>query len=248
MISRSATTTVKIILLVLFITRQVDTSAQLKYPAPVEGDYTISNFSFASGETMPALRMHYTTIGRPVTDAHGHTTNAVIIMHGTTGSGRNFLTEAFASNLFAKGQLLDAEKYFIILPDAIGHGGSSKPSDGLHMRFPKYTYDDMVKADYLLITQGLNVNHLRLVMGTSMGAMHSWVWGETYPDFMDALMPLASNPVPIAGRNRVIRKMMTDSIRSDPEWQNGDYTKQPHGLVAAIYGLLVMGSSPLQWQ
>jgi homoserine O-acetyltransferase len=249
MISRSATTTVKIVLLILFIAPQVNTSAQLKYPAPVEGDYTISNFSFASGETLPALRMHYTTIGRPLTDAQGHTTNAVIIMHGTTGSGRNFLSEAFAGNLFAKGQLLDAEKYFIILPDAIGHGRSSKPSDGLHMRFPKYTYDDMVKADYQLVTQHLGIDHARLVMGTSMGGMHSWIWGYTYPGFMDALFPLASLPVEIAGRNRIQRKMAIDLIKMDPEWKGGEYIKQPVvGLTGAISSMIFMTSSPLQWQ
>src|SRR5262249_29949037 len=171
------------------------------WPTPVEGDFVARNFSFASGESLPELRLHYTTIGTPARDAGGRVSNAVLIMHGTGGSGRGFLSQSFAGRLFGPGQLLDATKFFIILPDGIGHGKSSKPSDGMHMKFPKYTYDDMVKAQYLLVTEGLKVDHLRLVMGTSMGAMHTWVWGYSHPDFMDALMPLASNPVEIAGRN-----------------------------------------------
>ncbi len=169
-------------------------------------------------------------------------------MHGTGGTGSGFLGAGFGGQLFEEGQLLDGNRNFIILPDAIGHGKSSKPSDGLHAKFPKYTYEDMVVAQYRLLTERLGVNHLRLVMGTSMGAMHTWMWGEMYPDFMDALMPLASNPVQIAGRNRVIRKMIMDSITKDPEWKNGEYTKQPPGLVAALYGLMIMTSTPLQWQ
>jgi homoserine O-acetyltransferase len=223
--------------------------AQKKYPDPVEGDYMIKEFRFASGESLPQLRMHYTTIGQPVKDASGRTTNAVLIMHGTTGSGRNFLTDNFAGKLFGPAQILDASRYFIILPDAIGHGKSSKPSDGMHMRFPAYNYDDMVKADYQLITEGLHINHLRLVMGTSMGGMHSWVWGYTYPDFMDALLPLASLPVEIAGRNRIQRKMAIDLIKQDPQWQNGEYAKQPVlGMRGAISSLIFMTSAPLRWQ
>ena len=164
------------------------------YPSPVEGDYTIKDFKFRSGESLPELRLHYSTIGTPAKDNSGVVRNAVLIMHGTGGTGAQFLSPQFANVLFGPGQLLDATKYFIILPDAIGHGGSSKPSNGLHMKFPHYTYDDMVLAQYRLITEKLGVNHLRLVMGTSMGGMHTWVWGETYPDFMDALMPLASLP------------------------------------------------------
>jgi homoserine O-acetyltransferase/O-succinyltransferase len=216
--------------------------APARYPAPVEADFIVRNFRFASGETLPQLRLHYTTIGTP-----GHD-NAVLIMHGTTGSGRGFLSPSFAGQLFGPGQLLDATKYFIILPDGIGHGKSSKPSDELRMKFPKYTYDDMVKAQYLLMTEGLHLDHLRLVMGTSMGAMHTWVWGYTYPGFMDALMPLASLPVEIAGRNRMMRKMIIDDVESDPEWKQGEYTAQPHGLIPAIHILLLMTSSPLQWQ
>ena len=157
------------------------------------------------------------------------------------------MSDQFAGALFKTGQLLDAAKYFIIFPDGIGHGQSSKPSDGLRARFPHYGYNDMVTAQYRLLTEGLGVNHLRLVMGTSMGGMHTWVWGEKYPDFMDALMPLASLPVQIAGRNRMMRRMVIDPIRNDPEWNNGEYKSQPRGLTTAIYTLLFMTSSPLQW-
>ncbi len=213
------------------------------YPDPVEGDWTAKDFHFTTGEVLPELKLHYTTIGKPQGG------NAVLIMHGTTGTGRGFLSETFAGHLFGPGQLLDAQKYYIILPDAIGHGKSSKPSDGLHMRFPKYTYDDMVRAQHLLVSEGLGVNHLRLVMGTSMGAMHTWVWGEMYPDFMDALMPLASQPVEIAGRNRMLRKMIVEAIEQDPEWNHGDYTQPPlRGLIAAMYVMSFMTSSPLQLQ
>ena len=222
--------------------------AQANYPAPVEADYVARNFAFASGETLPELRLHYTTIGTPVRDAGGTVRNAVLIMHGTGGSGRGFLSQNFAGQLFGPGQLLDATKYFIILPDGIGHGRSSKPSDGLHLKFPKYSYDDMVKAQYLVVTEGLKVNHLRLVMGTSMGAMHSWVWGYRYPGFMDALLPLASNPAEIAGRNRMMRQMIIDDITGDPEWKQGEYTAQPRGLAAAARILMLMTSVPLQWQ
>jgi homoserine O-acetyltransferase len=219
------------------------------YPAPVEADYVARNFTFTTGETLPELKLHYRTIGQPMRDASGVVRNAVLILHGTGGSGGGFLNQTFAGGLFGDGQLLDAKKYFIVLPDGIGHGKSSKPSDGLHARFPKYTYDDMVRSQHLLLTDGLKVNHLRLVMGTSMGAMHCWVWGETYPDFVDGLVPLASAPTEIAGRNRVMRKMIVDSITRDPAWKNGDYSEQPRqGLAAAINILMMMTSSPLQWQ
>lgn len=222
--------------------------AAANYPDPVEGDWVAKDFRFTTGEVLPQLRLHYTAIGTPEREG-GIVRNAVLIMHGTTGSGRGFLSEQFAGHLFGPGQLLDAQKYYIILPDAIGHGKSSKPSDGLHMRFPKYTYDDMVRADYLLLTEGLKVNHLRLAMGTSMGAMHTWVWGEMYPEFMDALMPLASQPVEIAGRNRMMRKMIIDAIEHDPDWKNGEYTTPPvHGLTCAMYVMSIMTSSPLQMQ
>ncbi len=218
------------------------------FPAPREGDFKIRNFEFASGEVLPDLNLHYTTIGQPQRDAAGSIRNAVLIMHGTTGRGGGFLSDRFAGALFGPGQLLDAERYFIILTDAIGHGRSSRPSDGLHMAFPRYTYDDMVLAQYRLLTEHLGVDHLRLVMGTSMGGMHTWVWGYTYPEFMDALMPLASLPVEIAGRNRMLRKMIIDSVRNDPEWNGGEYVEQPPGLISAMHPLIFMVSSPLQWQ
>jgi homoserine O-acetyltransferase len=224
-------------------------AGQVNYPAPVEGDFVIDSFQFKSGEVLNNLNLHYTTIGKPTRGADGKVNNAVLIMHGTTGNGGGFLSPLFAGNLFGPSQLLDATRYFIILPDAIGHGKSSKPSDGLHMKFPRYNYDDMVRGDYLLLTEKLNVDHLRLVMGTSMGGMHTWVWGYTYPGFMDALCPLASLPVEIAGRNRIQRKMMIDLIEMDPEWKGGEYESQPKaGLSGAILGMMFMVSSPLQWQ
>ncbi|HEY0782500.1 MAG TPA: alpha/beta fold hydrolase [Thermoanaerobaculia bacterium] len=216
--------------------------------SPVEGDCVLHDFRFKSGESLPELRLHYTTLGEPQRDAAGHVRNAVLVLHGTTGSGYNFLTEAFGGHLFRSGQLLDAATHFLVLPDGIGHGRSSRPSDRLHMRFPKYGYDDMVAAQHQLLTQCLGVDHLRLVMGTSMGAMHTWVWGETYPDFMDALLPLASLPVEIAGRNRMLRKMAIDAIETDPEWKGGEYAAEPHGLLGAIDVLLFMTSCPLEQQ
>ena len=215
---------------------------------PTQGDFIIRNFKFDSGEVMPELKLHYRTLGTPRRNSQGVVTNAVLIMHGTGGSGGGFMSDQFAGSLFKPGQLLDAAKYFIILPDGIGHGQSSKPSDGLRARFPHYGYNDMVFAQYRLLTEGLGVNHLRLVMGTSMGGMHTWVWGEKYPGFMDALMPLASLPVQIAGRNRMMRRMVIDPIRQDPTWNNGNYKSQPQGLTTAIYTLLFMTSIPLQWQ
>lgn len=211
-----------------------------------EGDFTIPAFRFSSGETLAELRLHYTTLGAPARDASGRVNNAVLIMHGTTGNGRGFLSATFGGQLFGAGQPLDAGRYYIILPDAIGHGKSSKPSDGLRARFPRYDYDDMVRADYQLLTEHLKVDHLRLVMGTSMGGMHTWVFGTMYPDFMDALMPLASAPVEIAGRNRMFRAMVIDAIRNDPEWQDGNYSKPIRGLIAAQYSMYMMTSSPLQ--
>lgn len=223
--------------------------AQARYPAPVEGDFVLPKFRFESGETLPALNLHYTTVGQPRKDKAGKVVNAVLVMHGTTGAGQNFLSEQFAGHLFGPGQLLDAARYYLILPDAIGHGKSSKPSNGLRMKFPKYTYDDMVVADYRLLTEKLGVGHARLVMGTSMGGMETWVWGYKYPDFMDALMPLASLPVEIAGRNRMLRKMAIDLIEMDPAWQRGEYTAEPKvGLTGAESSLIFMTSSPKQMQ
>ncbi|CAN5913910.1 alpha/beta fold hydrolase [soil metagenome] len=212
------------------------------------GDFTIRDFHFASGETLPDLKLHYRTLGKPMRDASGVVRNAVLIMHGTTGAGTQFLTASFANELFGGGQPLDTTRYYIILPDGIGHGLSSKPSDGLHARFPHYTYDDMVDADHRLLTEHLGVNHLRIVMGTSMGGMHSWVFAERYPDFMDAAVPLASVPTQIAGRNRMIRRMAMDDIRNDPEWKGGEYTSPPPGLRGALQMLYMMTSAPLVQQ
>ena len=198
---------------------------------------------------MPEVRMHYSTLGKPAKDASGRTTNAVLILHGTGGSGHSLLRPIFAGVLFGPGQLLDANKYFIILPDNVGHGQSSKPSDGMRAHFPQYDYADMIALQKELVEKGLGVNHLRLVMGTSMGCMHSWMWGETYPDFVDALMPLACLPVQIAGRNRIWRKMVIDGVQQDPEWKNGDYTTEPRAaLEIAIDFLLIAGSAPLHMQ
>jgi homoserine O-acetyltransferase/O-succinyltransferase len=213
-----------------------------------DGDYELHDFHFHSGETLPKLKLHYRTLGTPQRDPNARVTNAVLILHGTGGSGQQFLTPQFAGVLLGPGQLLDASQYFIILPDGIGHGSSSKPSDGLRGRFPHYDYDDMVAAQYAVVTQALGVNHLLLVIGTSMGCMHAWIWGERYPEFVDGLVPLACQPVEIAGRNRVMRKMIMDSITADPEWKNGNYSEQPRGLRSAIYISLLMGSIPLQWQ
>jgi homoserine O-acetyltransferase/O-succinyltransferase len=219
------------------------------WPTPKQGDYVAKDFHFKDGSTLPELRLHYRTIGQPHRDAAGHVDNAVLIMHGTGGAGTQFLGQRFAGVLFVPGGLLDAAKYFIILPDDIGHGGSSKPSDGMHAHFPKYDYDDMVLGEYLVVTKGLGLDHLRLIMGTSMGCMHAWVWGETYPGFADALMPLACMPVQIAGRNRMTREMAMDAITSDPEWMGGEYKTQPvQGIKTAVDMLLIMGSSPLQMQ
>jgi homoserine O-acetyltransferase len=212
---------------------------------PAEGDAVFKNFRFTSGETLPELRMHYRTYGAPRKDANGIVRNAVLIMHGTGGTGGQFSGRNFAGELFGPGQPLDAAKYYIILPDDIGHGRSSKPSDGLRAKFPRYGYVDMVEAEYRLVTEGLGINHLRLVMGTSMGGMHTWMWGSKYPDFMDALMPLASLPMQIAGRNRAWRRVVIDAIRNDPEWRNGEYTTQPQSLRTAAQMLWLVGSNPI---
>jgi homoserine O-acetyltransferase len=217
--------------------------------SPQQGDFVVRGFQFKSGETLPELRLHYRTLGKPARDASGRATNAVMILHGTGGSGQQFLAPQFANVLFGPGQPLDANRYFIILPDNIGHGNSSKPSDGLRARFPQYDYDDMVAAQHELLEKALGVDHLRLLMGTSMGCMHAWIWAETYPNFMDAVMPLACLPVQIAGRNRIWRKMVIDGIRQDPDWKNGDYTTEPRAaLQISTDFLLIAGSAPLAMQ
>src|SRR5215470_3080987 len=214
-----------------------------------EGDYVANDFKFRSGESLAELKLHYTTLGEPKRDAQGHIANAVLVLHGTGGTGRQFLSPQFADELYGPGQALDISKYFIILPDGIGHGKSSKPSDGMHAHFPQYDYDDMVAGHHLLLTKGLGVEHLRLIFGTSMGCMHSFVWGETFPDFMDALMPMACLPVQIAGRNRVWRKMALDAIRTDPDWKGGEYTDEPQrALRTANYFLILAGAAALPMQ
>ena len=214
-----------------------------------EGDFVARNFKFQSGEVLSTLRLHYTTLGKPLRDGAGHISNAVLILHGTSSDGHQFFQPQFADVLFVPGGLLDPEKYFIVMPDSIGHGKSSKPSDGMHAHFPKYEYDDMVEAQYVLLTQGLHVDHLRLIIGTSMGCMHSFDWGENHPNFADALMPLACLPVQVSGRNRLWRKLAIDAITSDPAWKGGDYKAEPReGLRTAAVMKLLSGSSALQMQ
>jgi homoserine O-acetyltransferase len=215
------------------------------YPAPAEGDFVLRDFTFSSGEKLAEVKLHYRTIGRLERDEQGRARNAVLILHGTGGSGAQFLRPEFANELFAPGGVLDAARYFIVLPDNVGHGQSSKPSDGLKARFPRYGYRDMIEAQYRLLREGLGVDHVRLVLGTSMGGMHSWLWGQLHPQFMDALLPLASLPTQISGRNRVWRRVAIDAIRNDPQWQNGDYRVQPQGLRTAEQMLFLVGSNPV---
>ena len=213
-------------------------AAAAEYPAPKEGDFVARDFRFHTGEVMPELRLHYTTVGAP-------TGEPVLVLHGTAGSGTGMLNPAFAGELFGPGQPLDATKYFIILPDAIGAGKSSKPSDGLRAKFPRYNYDDMVAAQHRLVTEGLGLRHLRLVLGNSMGGMQTWMWGTTHPDFMDALVPMASQPTEMSSRNWMMRRMLIDAVRNDPDWNNGDYTAQPKGLRVAnvFYGIATSGGT-----
>ena len=228
--------------------------AQAAAPAPQkswpirEGDAVLRDFRFASGETLPQVRMHYTTLGRPHRNAAGDIDNAVMVLHGTGGTGRQFLQPQFADELYGPGQPLDTEKYWIILPDNIGHGGSAKPSDGLRMKFPAYDYDDMVEAQRQMLAT-LGVKRLRLLLGTSMGCMHAFVWGVKFPDFARALMPLACQPVEIAGANRTWRQLSINAIKADPAWQSGNYQDQPwQGLRTAASLSVVVGSAPLYWQ
>ncbi|MEO5867305.1 MAG: alpha/beta fold hydrolase [Sphingomonas sp.] len=214
-----------------------------------EADFTIKDFRFKTGETLPAVKLHYTTLGQPHRDAHGEIDNAVMVLHGTGGTGHQFLNPVFADELYGPGQPLDITRYWIILPDNIGHGASSKPSDGLHMRFPRYDYDDMVEAQYRLLHDGLGIKRMRLIMGTSMGCMHSLIWGETHPDFMRALMPLACEPVELAGFNRMWRQLLIDGIKADPAWAGGEYKTEPQqGLRTAETVLFIAGAAPLNYQ
>jgi homoserine O-acetyltransferase len=214
-----------------------------------EADAVFKDFRFRSGETLPELKIHYTTLGQPHHNANGDIDNAVMVLHGTGGDGKQFLRAQFADELYGPGQPLDIRRYWIILPDNIGHGKSSKPSDGLRMRFPKYDYDDMVEAQHRLLVEGLGIKRMRLIMGTSMGCMHSFVWGETYPDFASALMPLACEPIEIAGLNRMWRQLAIDGIKADPAWRDGNYDAEPRqGLRTAESLLFVAGSAPLYYQ
>jgi len=224
-------------------------AAQTDYAARLtEGDISLRDFRFRSGETLPELRMHYATLGTAQRDARGRITNAVMILHGTGGSGRQFLSPQFADELYGPGQPLDLARYYVILPDNIGHGRSSKPSDGLRMRFPAYDYDDMVEAQRLMLAE-LGVTNLRLLFGTSMGCMHGFVWAEAHPNFVRAMMPMACLPTEIAGHNRMWRRMAIEGVRSDPAWNEGNYTTQPvMGLRVAVSLLQVAGMNPLQLQ
>ena len=218
-------------------------------PAPVEGDFTAPAFALTSGRSLPELRMHYRTLGQPRRDADGRIGNAILLLHGTGGTGAQFLSPQFAGELFGPGQPLDIARYYIIMPDNLGHGGSSKPSDGQRARFPEYGYADMVEAQRRLLVDGLGVDRVRLMLGTSMGCMHIFVWAEAHPDFADALMPMACQPTAIVGRNRLWRTMLKDAIRSDPTWAGGDYTAQPvEGLRTAVDLLLLAGSAPMAMQ
>ncbi len=213
------------------------------------GDYHAENFRFGSGETLRDLKLHYLTLGTPHRSAAGHVDNAVLLLHGTGGNAHTLFAQQFAGVLFGPGQPLDIAKFYLIFPDDIGHGESAKPSDGLHMRFPKYDYDDMVRSQHQMLVEGLHVDHLRLILGTSMGCMQTFVWGETYTGFADALMPLACQASSVSGRNRMMRYMAIEDVESDPAWLGGEYTSEPtEGLRGANEMLLIMGSAPLVMQ
>jgi homoserine O-acetyltransferase/O-succinyltransferase len=241
----------RLVLLALFSTAMVDARAQTtptKWPTQ-DGTYIIKSFRFGTGESLPELKLHYLTLGKPHRDAAGHTDNVVLLLHGTGGSAHSLLNPVFSDVLFGPGQPLDITKYYIVLPDDIGHGQSSKPSDGLRMHFPQYDYDDMVASQHTMLVEGLHVDHLRLILGTSMGCMQSFVWGETFPEFSDALAPFACLPVELAGRNRMWRYMAMQDIKNDPAWKNGDYTTPPaEGLRGANDLIVIAGGAPLQLQ
>ena len=235
-------------LILCTLTASAQTPHTSKWPIK-ENVYVIKNFRFGTGETLPELTLHYLTLGQPDRPADGHVDNAIPLLHGTGGDRYTLLNPVFSDVLFGPGQPFDINKYFLILPDDIGHGDSSKPSDGLHMKFPQYDYDDMVRSQYIMLTEGMHVDHLRLILGTSMGCMQSLVWGEAYPQFMDALAPFACYPVELAGRNRVTRYLAIESIKNDPAWKDGEYTTEPvEGVRGADAMILVMGSAPLQMQ
>ena len=210
-------------------------AAAARFAPPVDGEFVVRDFPFSNGETIGELRLHYFTLGTPAKDGAGKITNAVLLLHGTGGSGAGFLSDSFGGELFGAGQALDATRWYVIVPDAIGHGKSAKPRDGLRAKFPRYTYADMVEAQYRLLTQGLGIDHLRLLVGTSMGGMHAWMWAGTHAAFMDAVMPIACLPAPVSGRNRMERRMIVEAIRNDPEWKGGEYERQPvAGMTTAL--------------
>ena len=230
-------------LLLLMPAAFAQTSTPAAWPNQREGDFVIKDYRFASGETLPALKLHYTTLGTAKRNAAGEIVNGVLLLHGTGGTGKNWLMPALADELFGPGQPLDAGQYFVILPDGIGRGGSSKPSDGLRAGFPHYRYRDIVATEHRMLTEGLNVRHLRLVLGSSMGGMHTWLWGEMYPDLMDGLVPIASQPIAISGRNWITRRIAIEAIRNDPDWNNGNYAKNPtHYVRTAPFGALMTES------
>ena len=227
---------------------QTAKETETNWPNQREGDFIIKDYRFASGETLPELKIHYTTLGTAKRNAAGEIVNGVLLLHGTSATGKNWLIPSLADELFGPGQPLDASQYFIVLPDGIGRGGSSKPSDGLRAKFPHYRYHDIVESEHRMLTEGLNVRRLRLVLGSSMGGMHTWLWGETYPDLMDALVPLASQPIPISGRNWISRRVAIEAIRNDPDWHDGNYEKNPTRWVhtAPFSSLLTEGVGRLQ--
>src|SRR5712692_7291447 len=218
------------------------TTLAADYPTPKHGDWVARDFKFHGGETMPELRLHYTTLGEPGGQP-------VLVLHGSGGSAANLLTAAFAGELFGPGQPLDAAKYYVIIPDAIGHGKSSKPSDGLKTKFPQYDYADMVDAQHRLLSEGLGIRHLRLVIGNSMGGMETWLWGEKYPDYMDALVPMAAQPTAMSSRNWMLRRMMLETIRSDPDYKDGNYTAQPRSMkIASVFYAIATNGGTLNYQ
>jgi homoserine O-acetyltransferase/O-succinyltransferase len=217
-------------------------------PKTTEGDVVLRDMRFVSGETLPEVKLHYTTLGTPRRDAAGHVVNAVLALHGTSGTGKTWLNPGMAGELFGPGQPLDASRYYVILPDGLGRGGSSKPSDGLRSRFPRYGYTDVVEAQHYLVAQGLGIDHLRLVIGTSMGGMQCWMWGERWPKMMDAIMPLGSQPVQISGRNLIWRRAVTESIRHDPGWKDGFYETPPTAWIYAAPFAAIMADSPVKLQ
>lgn len=235
-------------LAVIFAAVAVLAAAADKTWPVTEGDAHLAGFHFQTGATMPDLRIHYRTLGTPRRDASGTVRNAVLILHGTTGAGTQFLRDIFAGQLFGEGQPLDAAKYYLILPDGIGHGKSSKPSDGLRAKFPRYGYTDMVEAQYRLLNEKLGVNHLRLILGTSMGCMHAYVWAERHAEFLDAAMPLACQPQQIAGRNLLWRQTVIHAIRDDAAFDGGNYKENPPSAKTALELMAFMGGNPLTWQ